>query len=51
MQRSCCSVLFAALCGMVILGCIAWVGYDGAKGEPIFWQEAIALTFSHCLGS
>ena len=36
---------FYALCGVVIFGCIIWAGYNGADGEPIFWQEAIALTF------
>lgn len=36
---------FYALCGAVIFGCIIWAGYNGANGKPIFWQEAIALTF------
>jgi hypothetical protein len=29
----------------VIFVCIIWAGYNGANGKPIFWQEAIALTF------
>ena len=36
---------FYAFCGVVIFVCIIWAGYNGANGKPIFWQEAIALTF------
>jgi hypothetical protein len=36
---------FYALCGSVIFICIIWAGYNGANGTPIFWQEAVALTF------
>ena len=30
-------------CGIAILLCIAWAGYNGWKSEPIFLPEAIAL--------
>lgn len=36
---------FYALCGLVIVGCVLWAGYSIANEQPIFWQEAIALTF------
>lgn len=36
---------FYSLCGTVILAAIVWAGYNNAQGKPIFWQEAIALTF------
>jgi hypothetical protein len=36
---------FYALCGVVIVVCILWAGYSAANDGPIFWQEAIALTF------
>ena len=30
-------------CGLVIVGCILWAGYNGFRSAPIFWPEAIAL--------
>ena len=30
-------------CGVAILGCIAWAGYNGWKGKEIFLPESIAL--------
>jgi hypothetical protein len=30
-------------CGIVIVVCIAWAGFNGLKGRPIFWPESIAL--------
>jgi hypothetical protein len=31
------------VCGLVILGCIAWAGFNGWRGRPIFLPESIAL--------
>src|SRR5262245_14191586 len=30
-------------CGVVIVLCIAWAGYNGWTGKPIFWPESFAL--------
>jgi len=30
-------------CGIVIVAAILWAGYNGSRGAPIFWQEALAL--------
>lgn len=30
-------------CGIVIVVCIAWAGFNGLNGRPIFWPESIAL--------
>ncbi len=30
-------------CGIVIVVCIGWAGFNGLDGRPIFWPEAIAL--------
>jgi hypothetical protein len=30
-------------CGTVIVGCIAWAGFNGMNGRPIFLPESIAL--------
>jgi len=30
-------------CGIVIVACIAWAGFNGLNGRPIFWPESIAL--------
>ena len=30
-------------CGIVIVVCIAWAGFNGLNGSPIFWPESIAL--------
>jgi hypothetical protein len=31
------------VCGLVIVGCMGWAGFNGLKGRPIFWPESIAL--------
>ena len=30
-------------CGIVIVVCIGWAGFNGLYGRPIFWPESIAL--------
>jgi hypothetical protein len=30
-------------CGLVIVGCIGWAGFNGLNGRPIFLPESIAL--------
>lgn len=30
-------------CGVAILVCIAWAGWEAKSGRPIFWPESIAL--------
>ena len=34
---------FYLFCGVVIVVCIAWAGFNGLNGRPIFWPESIAL--------
>lgn len=34
---------FYLFCGIVIVVCIAWAGFNGLNGRPIFWPESIAL--------
>jgi len=36
---------FYAFCGVVILGCIAWLIFNAFNRWPIFWPEATALIF------
>jgi hypothetical protein len=31
------------VCGIVIVVCIAWAGFNAWQGRPIFWPESIAL--------
>lgn len=31
------------ICGIVIVVCMAWAGFNGVNGWPIFWPESIAL--------
>jgi hypothetical protein len=31
------------VCGLVIVGCMGWAGFNSLKGRPIFWPESIAL--------
>src|SRR5262245_8978112 len=31
------------VCGIVIVVCIAWAGFNGLNSRPIFWPESIAL--------
>jgi hypothetical protein len=31
------------VCGIVIVVCIAWAGFNGVTGRPIFWPESFAL--------
>ena len=31
------------VCGLVIVACILWAGFNGWRGVSIFWPEAIAL--------
>jgi heme/copper-type cytochrome/quinol oxidase subunit 2 len=31
------------VCGIVILACIVWAGFNGRNDRPIFWPESIAL--------
>jgi len=31
------------VCGLVIVACILWAGYNGLNSQPIFWPESIAL--------
>jgi hypothetical protein len=30
-------------CGLAIVGCIGWAGFNGLNGRPIFLPESIAL--------
>jgi heme A synthase len=34
---------FYLSCGIVIVVCIGWAGFNGLNGRPIFWPESIAL--------
>lgn len=34
---------FYLFCGIVIVTCIVWAGFNGLNGRAIFWQESIAL--------
>jgi len=34
---------FYLFCGIVIVGCIGWAGFNGLNGRQIFWPESIAL--------
>ena len=31
------------LCGIVIVACMGWAGFNGLNGRPIFWPESVAL--------
>jgi hypothetical protein len=31
------------VCGIVIVACIAWAGFNALNGRPIFWPESVAL--------
>ena len=31
------------LCGVVIVACMGWAGFNGLNGRPIFWPESVAL--------
>ena len=31
------------VCGLAILGAMAWAGFAGSRDQPIFWPEALAL--------
>ncbi len=33
------------VCGVMIVVCIVWAGYNGWNGLPIFWPESFALLF------
>lgn len=35
--------VFYFVCGVVIVVCIVWAGFNGLDGRPIFWPECIAL--------
>ena len=34
---------FYLVCGIAIVVCIAWAGFNGLNGRSIFWPESIAL--------
>jgi hypothetical protein len=31
------------ICGLLIVGCMLWAGYNAWNGSPIFWPESVAL--------